>query len=82
MQMERDKTGLVTDQNGKIIVNDLKPGTYQFVETKAPFGHELDETPVTFAIPFNPEKLVSVTKENSRTTGGVLLHKKEKMGNH
>ena len=69
------KTGLVTDENGKIIVNDLKPGTYQFVETKAPFGHELDETPVTFAIPFNPEKLVSVTKENSRTTGGVLLHK-------
>ncbi|WP_342496025.1 SpaA isopeptide-forming pilin-related protein [Bacillus sp. FSL K6-0994] len=74
------KTGLVTDQNGKIIVNDLKPGTYQFVETKAPFGHELDETPVTFAIPFNPEKLVSVTKENSRTTGGVLLHKKGEDG--
>ncbi|WP_431793115.1 SpaA isopeptide-forming pilin-related protein [Bacillus altitudinis] len=69
------KTGLVTEENGKIIVNNLKPGTYQFVETKAPFGHELDETPVTFAIPFNPEKLVSVTKENSRTTGGVLLHK-------
>ena len=74
------KTGLVTDENGEIIVNDLKPGTYQFVETKAPFGHELDETPVTFAIPFNPEKLVSVTKENSRTTGGVLLHKKGEDG--
>lgn len=74
------KTGLVTDENGKIIVNDLKPGTYQFVETKAPFGHELDEIPVTFAIPFNPEKLVSVTKENSRTTGGVLLHKKGEDG--
>ncbi|MGW6677415.1 SpaA isopeptide-forming pilin-related protein [Bacillus altitudinis] len=74
------KTGLVTDENGEIIVNDLKPGTYQFVETKAPFGHELDEIPVTFAIPFNPEKLVSVTKENSRTTGGVLLHKKGEDG--
>ncbi|MCA0117766.1 SpaA isopeptide-forming pilin-related protein [Bacillus sp. RSS_NA_20] len=74
------KTGLVTDENGKIIVNDLKPGTYQFVETKAPFGHELDETPVTFAMPFNPEKLVSVKKENSRTTGGVLLHKKGEDG--
>ncbi|UTX09701.1 SpaA isopeptide-forming pilin-related protein [Bacillus altitudinis] len=74
------KTGLVTDENGEIIVNDLKPGTYQFVETKAPFGHELDETPVTFAMPFNPEKLVSVTKENSRTTGGVLLHKKGEDG--
>ncbi|KQL41612.1 LPXTG cell wall anchor domain-containing protein [Bacillus altitudinis] len=74
------KTGLVTDENGEIIVNDLKPGTYQFVETKAPFGHELDETPVTFAMPFNPEKLVSVTKENSRTTGEVLLHKKGEDG--
>ncbi|MFB8733696.1 SpaA isopeptide-forming pilin-related protein [Bacillus sp. SL00103] len=31
------------------MVNDLKPGTYQFVETKAPFGHEFIETPVTFA---------------------------------
>ncbi|MBJ8056723.1 hypothetical protein JDS87_34190, partial [Bacillus cereus] len=33
-------------------------------------------TPVTIAMPFTPETLVSVTKENSRTTGGVLLHKK------
>lgn len=74
------EAGLVTDRDGKITINDLKPGTYQFVETKAPFGHELDETPVTFAIPFNPQKMVSVTKENSRTTGGVLLHKKGEDG--
>lgn len=74
------ETGLITNRDGKITINDLKPGTYQFVETKAPFGHERDETPVTFAIPFNPQKMVNVTKENSRKTGGVALQKKGEDG--
>ncbi|MCD4542273.1 DUF1410 domain-containing protein, partial [Klebsiella pneumoniae subsp. pneumoniae] len=29
-------TNLVTDKNGKISVSDLRPGDYQFIETKAP----------------------------------------------
>ncbi|MGE6631753.1 SpaA isopeptide-forming pilin-related protein [Bacillus sp. NPDC077027] len=77
---EELQTNLMTDQDGKIMISDLKPGTYQFVETKAPFGHELDETPVTFAIPFNPQKMVEVTKENTRKTSGVVLQKKGEDG--
>ncbi|EHP2892917.1 collagen binding domain-containing protein, partial [Listeria monocytogenes] len=40
------QTGLTTDENGVLKVTDLVPGTYQFVETKAPIGYELDTTPV------------------------------------
>ena len=30
------RTNLGTDKNGKISVSDLRPGDYQFIETKAP----------------------------------------------
>ena len=40
------QTGLVTDTEGKIMVEGLKPGNYQFVETEAPFGYDLDATPI------------------------------------
>ncbi|MGY4786931.1 MSCRAMM family protein [Bacillus sp. OHL2] len=72
-------SGLTTNEKGIITVNDLKPGTYQLVETKAPFGHKLDAKPVDFKIDFNPKQLVKVTKENIRTTSAVQLQKKEKM---
>ena len=35
---------LVTDGNGEIVLEDLKPGTYAVVETEAPEGYELDDT--------------------------------------
>ncbi|PWX55067.1 thioester domain-containing protein, partial [Clostridium perfringens] len=35
------RTDLTTDENGQISLNDLAPGDYQFVETKAPDGYEL-----------------------------------------
>ncbi|KGX84227.1 collagen binding domain-containing protein, partial [Pontibacillus litoralis] len=37
------KTGLTTNDKGVITV-ELRPGDYQFVETKAPFGYDLDNT--------------------------------------
>ncbi|WP_280634368.1 prealbumin-like fold domain-containing protein, partial [Clostridium perfringens] len=42
------KTNLTTDENGQIVLNDLAPGDYQFVEIEAPNGYELDKTPVKF----------------------------------
>ncbi|WP_323686914.1 SpaA isopeptide-forming pilin-related protein [Listeria welshimeri] len=66
---------LVTDANGKIEINDLAPGDYQFVETKAPVGYELDATPVTFTIAFNQSGATSVVKENTAKTGSVVLTK-------
>ncbi|WP_115753785.1 SpaA isopeptide-forming pilin-related protein [Listeria kieliensis] len=58
------KTNLTTDKNGLIIVKDLEPGNYSFVETKAPTGYKLDKTPVAFTITEKQAEMVSVTKEN------------------
>ncbi len=68
------ETGLTTDEDGQLQV-ELKPGTYYFVETKAPFGHELDTTPLEFEIDFNQQETLDLTKENSRTTSSVELLK-------
>ncbi|MGV2622827.1 UNVERIFIED_CONTAM: SpaA isopeptide-forming pilin-related protein, partial [Halobacillus marinus] len=67
--------GLMTDAEGKIVVEDLKPGIYQFIETKAPFGHDLDTEPVTFEIEFNQQEVLTIEKSNERTTGAVEINK-------
>ncbi|ANB58856.1 LPXTG cell wall anchor domain protein [Anoxybacillus sp. B7M1] len=63
--------GLTTNREGKLLVNDLKPGVYQFVETKAPKGYQLRTTPVSFTIPLSPDKVVQVivTNEKQELTG-------------
>lgn len=42
-----------TDANGKIAVNGLFKGTYQFVETKAPAEYGINTTPISFVIDKN-----------------------------
>ncbi len=74
------REGLETKENGIIEVEDLKPGTYYFVETKAPFGHELDDTPVEVEVVFNQQETATVTKNNERSTSGVELTKKGEDG--
>ena len=49
-QDEKVVRRLKTDEHGKLIVNDLKPGNYQLVETKAPEGYKLDVSPISFTI--------------------------------
>ncbi|EMU9687874.1 collagen binding domain-containing protein, partial [Listeria innocua] len=68
---------LVTDADGKIEVNDLAPGDYQFVETKAAAGYVLDATPSEFTIEFNQDKAAVVTKENTAKAGSVVLTKQD-----
>ncbi|HHQ1228146.1 TPA: MSCRAMM family protein, partial [Listeria innocua] len=68
---------LVTDADGKIEVNDLAPGDYQFVETKAPTGYVLDATPTKFTVEFNQTAAVVVTKENTAKAGSVVLTKQD-----
>ncbi|MDB1717929.1 SpaA isopeptide-forming pilin-related protein, partial [Enterococcus casseliflavus] len=41
---------LVSDDKGFVSITNLAPGDYQFIETKAPRGYVLDETPVEFTI--------------------------------
>ncbi|WP_077307240.1 SpaA isopeptide-forming pilin-related protein [Terribacillus halophilus] len=69
------KEELVTDANGQIIVEDLKPGTYQFIETKAPTGYELDSTPIDVTVEKGQTEPVVVTAVNEQTPGTVMLEK-------
>ncbi|GGA20614.1 SpaA isopeptide-forming pilin-related protein [Psychrobacillus lasiicapitis] len=69
------KEGLTTDENGKLTVNNLKPGKYQFVETKAPFGYKLDTTPISFTIVASQNTTLELTAQNEMILGSVSLTK-------
>ncbi|MGM0123996.1 hypothetical protein IGI37_001370 [Enterococcus sp. AZ194] len=69
------QSGLSTDETGKLTVNDLVPGDYQFVETKAPTGYKLDQTPVEFTIEKDQRTAIQVAMTNELETGGVVLTK-------
>ncbi|MFQ9539381.1 MAG: SpaA isopeptide-forming pilin-related protein, partial [Lactococcus lactis] len=44
------KEGLTSDKDGKVSIDDLAPGEYSFVETKAPTGYILNTIPTPFTI--------------------------------
>ncbi|WP_053215663.1 SpaA isopeptide-forming pilin-related protein [Niallia circulans] len=67
--------GLKTNEEGKIRIDGLKPGSYQLVETKAPVYYQLNEKPIIFTIEKGQERALEVTAENSLITGSVELTK-------
>ncbi|MFB7316825.1 SpaA isopeptide-forming pilin-related protein [Bacillus haynesii] len=69
------KTGLATGADGRITVYGLKPGNYQFVETKAPKHYQLDETPISFTVKNTDTKPIEMTAENQLTPGDAKLTK-------
>ncbi|MCV5982498.1 SpaA isopeptide-forming pilin-related protein, partial [Enterococcus faecalis] len=69
------QSGLKTDISGKLAVEGLEPGDYQFVETQAPTGYDLDQTPVKFAIEKGQTEAVQVSMTNKPTVGSVVLNK-------
>ncbi|MHA5109748.1 SpaA isopeptide-forming pilin-related protein [Oenococcus oeni] len=69
-------SNLTTDANGQIKVGDLKPGSYYFVESKAPNGYNFNsDKKYTFKVIFNQQTPVVVKAENSEKTGSVILTK-------
>ncbi len=44
------RTDLTTDKNGRLVVDELPPGDYEFIETKAPTHYDLNETPIKFTV--------------------------------
>ncbi|HAT4344023.1 TPA: Cys-Gln thioester bond-forming surface protein, partial [Clostridium perfringens] len=69
------KTNLTTDENGQIVLNDLAPGDYQFVEIEAPNGYELDKTPVKFTIVVGQREAIKVEKTNILATTNLKISK-------
>ncbi|MFN6589486.1 SpaA isopeptide-forming pilin-related protein [Bacillus sp. TD10] len=69
------RTDLTTDKNGRLVVDELPPGDYEFIETKAPTHYDLNETPIKFTVNKGQEKIASVTATNSLTKGAVELTK-------
>ncbi|MED0935240.1 SpaA isopeptide-forming pilin-related protein [Bacillus mobilis] len=69
------RTDLTTDKNGRLVVDELPPGDYEFIETKAPKHYDLNETPIKFTVKKGQEKIASVTATNSLTKGAVELSK-------
>nr|WP_234288469.1 SpaA isopeptide-forming pilin-related protein [Listeria ivanovii]QPL19456.1 LPXTG cell wall anchor domain-containing protein [Listeria ivanovii]UCK61589.1 LPXTG cell wall anchor domain-containing protein [Listeria ivanovii]UCK61710.1 LPXTG cell wall anchor domain-containing protein [Listeria ivanovii] len=66
--------GLTTAADGTLSITQLKFDTYQLIETKAPAGYVLDNTPVEFTID-STHQAISVTKENTTIKGSVSLTK-------
>ena len=69
------RENLTTNSQGKISVSNLRPGDYQFVETKAPKHYDLNKEPIPFTIEKGQAEPISVTAKNSLTKGAVELSK-------
>ncbi|MCM2675893.1 SpaA isopeptide-forming pilin-related protein [Alkalicoccobacillus plakortidis] len=71
------KQDLVTDENGRIVVEDLAPGTYYFVETKAPADYQLDGSKIEVVVEKGQEQSATYTAKNKLITGSVVLEKED-----
>ena len=66
---------LRTDALGAIFVENLQPGSYSFVEIKAPTAFELNVEPIIFNVVAGETTAVKVNTPNALITGSVLLTK-------
>lgn len=60
------KEKLITNAQGQIYEENLEPGYYQLIETKAPVGYLLDRTPMEFIIEKEQIKVLNLQKKNNR----------------
>ena len=63
-----------TDANGKIVVENLDPGDYYFIETKGLEGYKPDSSKLEFTIP-NEGGTIELTKSNTPDESSVEITK-------
>ncbi|MFT9097715.1 SpaA isopeptide-forming pilin-related protein, partial [Liquorilactobacillus sp.] len=70
-------SGLTTDSKGQLTYDNLKPGSYYFVETAAPAGYDFNkDTHYDFTVELQTTtKVATVSAGNTETTGSVVLTK-------
>ena len=65
-----------TDENGKVLVENLEYGSYKIIEKKSPESYLLSDEPVYFEIKIDGEIVKSVMK-NKKITGGLEFTKED-----
>ena len=68
-------TGLITDENGQIEINNLLPGIYYIQETKTIEGYELNNKMIKVTVDLNEKVKVDVT--NNKEEPNIEVNKKE-----
>ncbi|MBO0453366.1 Spy0128 family protein [Candidatus Enterococcus murrayae] len=58
------KEKIVTGEDGSIIIKDLTDGNYQLIETKAPKGYQIDETPIDFSVKNSQPSKKEISQKN------------------
>lgn len=71
-----------TDSNGQFTVKNLIPGDYHFVESKAPFGYDLDTVPYPFTVTATDVKAIPITATDKLTPGDAVLTKVDRNDNN
>lgn len=70
---------VTSNGDGLVEIKDLRPGDYKLVETQAPYGFSINDTPIDFTIDRseeeNPEPLELGVIENSVKTTSIELTK-------
>ena len=65
-----------TDENGKILIENIEYGKYRIVETSSPKGYLLNEEPVYFEIRIDGE-IVNAVMKDEIITGGLEFTKED-----
>ncbi|WP_088810817.1 MULTISPECIES: collagen binding domain-containing protein [Listeria] len=66
-----------TDENGEYLFENLLPGNYELIETKAPDNYVLDESAHNVTISSEKSETVEITIDNTEMLGSVQLTKKD-----
>ncbi|MBC2330634.1 SpaA isopeptide-forming pilin-related protein [Listeria swaminathanii] len=69
------QTGLTTDENGELTIDNLDLGNYYLKETKAPEGYKLAEKTWDFSVETGKLDAVEVQVDNEKDLGEVILTK-------